>query len=105
MVASVCIQAAGGVQLKSKSFKELAQTERVTFGNWARMDGKLVTVDIADDETIIGTNSNQDIYQRLGIHGKWSQIPGKAVQVSTGGKGKYVAVNIHGEVSKWNEDK
>jgi len=44
----------------------------VTFGNWARMDGKLVTVDIADDETIIGTNSNQDIYQRLGIHGKWS---------------------------------
>ena len=63
------------------------------------MDGGLVTVDIADDETIVGTNSLQDIYVRFGINGKWSQIPGKAVQVSTGGKGKYVAVNIHGEVS------
>jgi hypothetical protein len=43
----------------------------VTDGKWRGLDGGLSTIDIANDETIIGTNSNDDIYVKFGIRGKW----------------------------------
>ena len=65
----------------------------MTDGNWGGLDGGLSTIDIANDGTIIGTNSNDDIWLRFNIFGKWQQLPGKLRQVSTGGKDKYVGVN------------
>jgi hypothetical protein len=77
----------------SRSLKEHAQTQAVTDANWGGIDGWLSTIDIANDETIIGTNGNDDIFLRFGIGGKWQKMPGKLRQVSTGGKDKYVGVN------------
>ena len=56
MVAAVCIQTAGAVSMKSRLFKEHAQPEVVTDPQWKGIPGALITVDIADDKTIIGTN-------------------------------------------------
>jgi hypothetical protein len=56
LVAAVCIQTAGAVSMKSRLFKEHAQTEVVTDPHWKGIPGSLSTVDIANDKTIIGTN-------------------------------------------------
>jgi len=103
LVAAVCIQTAGAVSMNSRLFKEHAQTEIVTDPNWVKMSGKLSTIDIADDQTIIGTNHNNDIFVRTGIDGTWALLPGggKLKQVSTGGKDKYVGIGMDDRVWSW----
>ena len=102
LVAAVCIQIAGAVQLKSKAInRQLDQTDRVSAGKWVQFDGWLSTVDIADDQTVIGTNGNDDIYLRIGIGGQWGQLPGKLRQVSTGGKDRYVGVSANQQIWTW----
>ena len=75
----------------------------MTEPNWGRIDGKLSTIDIADDQTIIGTNQNNDIFVRTGIDGTWALLPGggKLKQVSTGGKDKYVGIGMDDRVWSW----
>ena len=89
--------------MKSRSFKEHTQTQAVTDARWVQFDGSLNTVDIANDQTVIGTNSNDDIYLiRIGIGGQWGQLPGKLRQVSTGGKDKYFGVNAQDQIFFWH---
>lgn len=68
------------------------------------MDKSLSTVDIANDQTIIGTDGNDDIFLKIGIGSKWVHLPGKLRQVSTGGKGKYVGVSHTHHIWLWNND-
>jgi Tectonin domain len=89
--------------MKSRLFKEHAQTEVVTDPQWKGIPGAFITVDIADDQTIIGTNPNNDIFVRTGIDGTWALLPmgGKLKQVSTGGKDKYVGIGMDDRVWSW----
>ncbi len=89
--------------MKSRLFKEHAQTEVVTDPQWKGIPGALIKVDIADDKTMIGTNLNNDIFVRTGINGTWAHLPGGGVlkQVSTGGKDKYVGIGIDDRVWSW----
>lgn len=45
--------------------------------DWVQFDGWLSTVDIANDQTIVGANGYHDVFLRNGIDGQWSQLPGK----------------------------
>ena len=70
LVAAVCIQAAGAVKLKQASLTDIYnELATVTKGKWNQLDGGLSTIAVADDKTIIGTNSIDDIYVRNGIEG------------------------------------
>lgn len=82
----------------SRSLKEYAQTDYVIDVEWRELDGRLSTIDTANDKTVIGTNSNDDIYVRETIAGNWRHLRGKLRQVSTGGFGKFVGVNKYQRV-------
>jgi hypothetical protein len=82
----------------SRSLKEHAQTQYVYDVEWIGLDGRLSTIDTANDKTVIGTNSNDDIYVRETIAGNWRHLRGKLRQVSTGGWGKFVGVNKYQRV-------
>jgi hypothetical protein len=89
--------------MKSRLFKEHAQTEVVTDPQWKGIPGALITVDIADDNTMIGSNQNNDIFVRTGIDGTWAYLlwGGLLKQVSTGGKDKYVGIGMDDRVWSW----
>jgi hypothetical protein len=53
----------------------------------------LATIDIANDQTMIGTNKEDYIFVKNGFNDIWHLMPGRLSQVSTGGRDKFVGVN------------
>lgn len=57
-------------------------------GSWERVDGRLTHLSVFDKDTIIGNNSNHEVFQ---WQGEWLKCPGKTTTISVGKK-KYKSV-------------
>jgi hypothetical protein len=65
LVAAMCIQISGTVKLKSKGLSDSV---------WDPLPGTLATVDIAEDNTMIGTNLKDEVVLKLakfGLRSNW----------------------------------
>ena len=79
-------------------------TETAVKGNWIRDPqggARLQTIAIGNDESIFGTNTQQQIWRKQGINGGYSQMPGALVQVDAKSPSLVVGVNAGGQVFRW----
>ena len=92
-----------GISYVRPPLKDCDWTSVTTSGNWIlkNSNDRLQTIAIADDSSIVGTNTNQDIWRSSNPDSSWSQMPGKLVQIDTKGATLIVGVNAGGLIYQW----
>jgi len=93
-----------GDNYKIRDASNDAWTDVAIRGNWFQdplSGARLNTIAICDDAYIVGTNLQQQIWQKSTPNGTYSQMPGALVQVDAKSPTLIVGVNAGGEVWQW----
>jgi hypothetical protein len=78
-----------------------------TSGSWYQdpQGGQLITIGIADDGTMCGSNQDINAFLRSGLSGGWNQLPGNLIQMDCKSAGLVVGVGnnfgTYGNLAQW----